>query len=319
MKHHPYGTVDPLEQVDVADAVLDEFFAIAAECGVRACVAFGLCLGLYRDGGYIVGDNDLDFVVTATPTERTRLKAALFEHGFAEGVSIPLVRCTHFHKHRVLVDVYWRDAEGFYTEFGEVAYKGKAYPAPRDIEAYLGAAYTDWRVPAEEDSLFYEQSTVHELLVEPAKQVVMHTKVREMCKSCKRFGTKPNCPPHVETVAYYRTLIESYRYGIVFYDVFPVTEDHEADGRNSSLIVHKAVLAARNALFAEGHTLMLALGGGSCKLCDECVTPCKYPDKALMPMEATGIDVVATMAKLGIDVTFPVSDKFYRIGAVFYD
>jgi len=86
-------------------------------------------------------------------------------------------------------------------------------------------------------------------------------------------------------------------------------------------MIHKKIVSERQRLFFEKHYLIIGFGAGSCKLCDKCSFPCCWPDKALIPIEATGIDVIKMMKKFNVDINFPV-EKFShicRIGAIFYD
>jgi len=153
----PYGIVCPATIPDVADHILDEFFAITGELGIRSCIAFGLCLGLYRDGAYIEGDNDLDVIVTIPPQD-TRLEEALRQHGFEMGAAHPAPAFnTHFHKERILLDVFWRPIGEFITvaDFDTVTYRGKQYPAPHPVEEYLARCYTNWMVKSDEMTRYY--------------------------------------------------------------------------------------------------------------------------------------------------------------------
>lgn len=144
MKIYPYGIVNPSTISDVADRILDEFFQIVEQLEIKACLAFGLCLGFVRDGGYIEGDNDLDIVVI---TEHEILAEHLKENGFNEGWSYPLpANNTHFYKDEVLLDIHFRQSEGFYSSFDNIEHNGKTYPVPHPFEEYLSACYTDWKV-----------------------------------------------------------------------------------------------------------------------------------------------------------------------------
>ena len=155
MKPHPYGTVNPHKNVAGADLALNEALAVARETGRRACLTFGTALGFYRDGGYVVGDNDIDIAVIA-PQDDPDFTAAMQRAGFGVGSAVPALRHRHFWKHSTLVDVFWRSGINFYDEFGEVEYKGKAYPVPKRIEAFLEACYADWRTPSREATRYYD-------------------------------------------------------------------------------------------------------------------------------------------------------------------
>lgn len=148
-----------------------------------------------------------------------------------------------------------------------------------------------------------------------------NNKVREMCKSCKRFGYKTTCPPNIETVDYYKNLLPTYKYGIIYYNVFDSSnkEDWIAIGKNSSLEIHSKLLEVRDKLFSKGHCFINIFGAGSCKLCQKCELPCRHPEKSIIPLEATGIDVVKLMKRFKIKVSFPISTELYRIGMVLYE
>jgi len=146
-------------------------------------------------------------------------------------------------------------------------------------------------------------------------------KVREQCRSCKRYGAG-QCPPNLPSIDYYKTLLPSYENGVIFYEQFSISnKDWETLGRKSSLILHKDLLKKRQELLNKGKYYVIVFGGGSCKTCLNCVTPCRQPDKAIVPLEGCGIDVVKLMKHFNIKISFPVENKpfFYRIGLVLYD
>jgi len=155
-KKYPYGIVGPSIIPKTTDKVLDEFFQITKQLKIRTCLAAGLCLGFVRDGGYIDGDNDLDMVAICTDDERNKLTNALKEHGFDAGRSFPPPHNNaHFHKNRILVDIYFRTPGKYYSQFGSVVYKGKSYPVPYPVEKYLSTCYTNWRVKENQAIQYY--------------------------------------------------------------------------------------------------------------------------------------------------------------------
>jgi len=144
-KWRPYETEEPSKITDVADRVLDEFFAVTQKLKVRACLAFGLCLGFVRDKAYIPGDNDLDLIIIGGPTPV--VIEALEKHGFVRKRSFPMPSGnTHFVKDNILLDVYFRTGDEEYNKrFGKVRYKDKVYDIPYNTDEYLTACYGDWR------------------------------------------------------------------------------------------------------------------------------------------------------------------------------
>lgn len=149
-KDFPYGVIEPCKIPDTADKILDEFFQITKELGIQACLGYGLCLGFYRDGGYIPGDNDLD-VYALVPMSHKPLLESLNKHGFKEGASHgALANNTHFYRDQILLDIYFRMPEKFKFPFDIVQYKEKKYPMPNPVEEYLSKCYSNWKVKSDE-------------------------------------------------------------------------------------------------------------------------------------------------------------------------
>jgi len=153
----PYGIVAPSEFPDTADKLLDEFMEITEQLEMRTYLAFGLCLGLFRDGKYIPGDNDLDFVViTKEINDVERLTRAMQSRGFNMGLVYPLpANNKHFYKGRILIDVYFRTEGQFYCGSATVNYNGKEYPIPFPVTEYLSSCYKNWLIPSDETSAYY--------------------------------------------------------------------------------------------------------------------------------------------------------------------
>ncbi|GAF83446.1 unnamed protein product, partial [marine sediment metagenome] len=59
-KWHPYGNIDPFKIPEMADKLLNEYWDIAESLGIQSFLCFGTCLGFVRDGGHMIGDNDID-------------------------------------------------------------------------------------------------------------------------------------------------------------------------------------------------------------------------------------------------------------------
>lgn len=156
---------------------------------------------------------------------------------------------------------------------------------------------------------------------DPKKELFFDLKVCEACRSCKRYGLTGCCPPLIGTFEYYKKLLKRYTYGKVFVEKFVVKDSSKWKeiGKQSSLVLHKILLKERQQLLDKGHYFNVILGGGSCKWCKECSIPCKLPQFRAIPIEATGIDVVTTLYKMGLFIKFPVKQVFYRVGLLVWD
>jgi len=145
-------------------------------------------------------------------------------------------------------------------------------------------------------------------------------KIRELCKSCKRYGKKAQCPPYIESVEYYQNLLPTYAHGTLILEVFDVSDPYEDIGRTSSEFIRKELISIRQSLFLENkHAIVF--GAGSCKICEgDCSFPCRHPELSLIPIEATGIDVKSMIKYLlKKEIKFPIEQKFYRIGMILWD
>ena len=144
-------------------------------------------------------------------------------------------------------------------------------------------------------------------------------KVVQACRSCKRYGAGA-CPPSIPDIDYYESLLPSYDSGIIVFKKFEISGDWKEQGRNSSLEINNYLLEKRTQLLNEGHYYSIILGAGSCKRCPICVTPCRQPNQAIIPIEGCGIDVISLMDDFDVRLKFPVEKQefFFRVGMILY-
>lgn len=157
MKEHPYGIIDPSKIPEIADKILDEFFQITEQLKIKACLAFGLCLGFVRDGEYLEGDNDLDVIAVCDKEDRDKLVSLLERSEFNQGRTFRHKGYdnTHFHKNKILVDIHFREVEGSYSNFESVQYKKKTYFVPYPVEKYLSLCYSNWKIKEDQTNNYY--------------------------------------------------------------------------------------------------------------------------------------------------------------------
>jgi|TARA_Y100000310_G_scaffold328100_1_gene395619 hypothetical protein len=133
---------------DIADSLELDWFLFA-----------GTCLGIFRDGKYLPGDNDLDLGVKASPDRLEGLWAALYRAGFSLGpwcTNKDGSRNRHVYfkhgepwptKDGILVDVWYDFTEGelnLTMNYGQVRYKGRDFLVPYPVQSYLQDAYGEW-------------------------------------------------------------------------------------------------------------------------------------------------------------------------------
>ena len=148
--------------------------------------------------------------------------------------------------------------------------------------------------------------------------------VRFLCRSCKRYDTKWTCPPRIDTVSHYKEYLPSFEYGLLVYKKFEFDKSDLTNwqkfGQESSLEIQNELIEWRHRITAKERVLLL--GAGSCKICKKCSSvQCRFPDKAIVPVEGTGIDVMRLFKDLtGFDLKFPVETEgyYYRIGMILF-
>ena len=133
--------MDPFNLPAAADRVLDEFFSISKRLNIPSFLLYGTCLGFYRDGGYIDGDNDLD---VGSIGDVPALVGALIKADF---LLVAVVSTNvHFLKHGILLDLYFNfPSVEYFQAFDKFNYKNKPYNFPSPLEDFLVSEYGDWK------------------------------------------------------------------------------------------------------------------------------------------------------------------------------
>jgi predicted metal-binding protein len=149
----------------------------------------------------------------------------------------------------------------------------------------------------------------------------LEEKTRELCKDCKRYGKSGSCPPFLKDIKFFERIFLSYPFGILIVKKFNIDDpkNWKELGRKSSETIRKEIKKLEKTIKATDY---VSYGAGSCKNCKICSPICKFPDKRLIPLEGTGINVVKLFYDLTeIELKFPVEKQgyFYRIGLFLYE
>jgi len=152
----------------------------------------------------------------------------------------------------------------------------------------------------------------------------MDKNVRELCKECKRYGEKDSCPPYLPEIDVYIDRFKQYKNGTLIIKKFIIDDikNWKELGKNSSEELRRDILDLVDELKYEQYNNIDYYGAGSCKNCIKCSHPCRFPNKQLIPIEGTGINVVKLVEDTAnITIKFPVENYgyFYRVGLVLYD
>lgn len=142
-----------------ADAALFAFADVADRLKLDWFLVAGTCLGLYRDGKYLPGDNDIDVGVLAKHEQLQDLWWELYQAGFkigrhCENADGTKNRHTYYKKGitwpdegGVLVDVFYaftEDELNLIVNFGQIEYSGRDFLVPHPVQMYLQLTYGEW-------------------------------------------------------------------------------------------------------------------------------------------------------------------------------
>jgi len=149
-------------------------------------------------------------------------------------------------------------------------------------------------------------------------------RIRDLCAEdrCDCYGKHHLCPPLVGTLEQAREQLAGFRSGVLLQwsRALDVRQDRPGVER-SKVDFHLLVLELEGALADEGVAPVWGLIGGSCGLCTPCAAavgePCPEPDRARPSLEALGIDVMALLAKFGLDNRFH-TDRITWTGCVLF-
>jgi len=137
-----------------------------------------------------------------------------------------------------------------------------------------------------------------------ASTLEVRSEVRDMCRAdkCNCFGKNWMCPPVCGGLEENARTVAGYKSGVIVQmtgeleDDFDYETMRDADDRQSALFA-----AFRDELSVD-YPSLLALGNGSCKLCEPCAypEPCVNPGRAVSSMEAFGLVVSDVCSKNGV-------------------
>ena len=151
-----------------------------------------------------------------------------------------------------------------------------------------------------------ESGATHTAMVEIGN-IVFCESLRDMCamNSCGHYAKCWVCPPAVGPVADWRARVESYDGGVIVQTVYQLEDSFDFEGMTAASEVHKCnYLAAVEAVRAGfAFKELLTLNAGSCSICATCTypdAPCRFPDRAIVSVEACGIDVNNTLVSCGL-------------------
>ena len=157
------------------------------------------------------------------------------------------------------------------------------------------------------------------ILISP-KELVFEENVRMNCFYCGKYGNNWRCPPNLPSIDYQK-MVNEFTHGMFVVYSYNVNEDDFSTIRNeSSTTLHRTLLKLEQWMWNHSISNSISFIGGSCKLCKGGCgkEKCNNPYMSRSPVEATGINVIKSVKKYGIEIVFPTTKKLIRCGLILW-
>ena len=132
------------------------------------------------------------------------------------------------------------------------------------------------------------------------EQIILREQFRGICEKnqCGMYGRCWVCPPDAGEIAPLMARVRDFDAGILYQTISPLEDSFDIESMQAAAHRHallaQRIEAAVNA--PAGQTFHL--GSGGCHLCESCTRPegkpCRFPGRALLPLEVCGVDVYNT-------------------------
>lgn len=126
--------------------------------------------------------------------------------------------------------------------------------------------------------------------------IELKQEVRDMCadNTCGRYNKCWSCPPGCGELQELRNKIAAYDCGILVQTVGELEDQFDIETMMETEAHHKENMEALDATIRKVHPGVLAIGVGCCTVCEMCTypdAPCRFPDRQMVSMEASGMVV----------------------------
>lgn len=158
------------------------------------------------------------------------------------------------------------------------------------------------------------------VFIEP-KELIFEENVKMNCFYCGKYGNNWRCPPNLPDIDFPKMMTE-YDKGLFVYLTYDVhdAEEYNAIRAESSVTLHKLLLTLEKWMWNHNSSNAISFTAGSCKLCKGGCgkEKCNNPYMSRTPLEATGVNVVKSARKYGIDIKFPTDKQLMRVGLLLW-
>ncbi|MDD4699570.1 MAG: DUF2284 domain-containing protein [Oscillospiraceae bacterium] len=153
------------------------------------------------------------------------------------------------------------------------------------------------------------------------KELVFEENVMMNCFYCGKYGNNWRCPPNLPNVNFPKMMAEFEAGLFVFLTYYPKNEEDYKNLRGeAALTLHKNLLMLEKWMYNHNSSTAVSFIGGSCRLCKNgCGKErCNNPYLSRSPLESTGVNIIKSAKKYGIDIKFPADQKLMRLGLLLF-
>ena len=146
------------------------------------------------------------------------------------------------------------------------------------------------------------------------EDLVFEERVRLKCFQCSNYRKKWTCPGNLTQLDFRKIISEYEHLAVVSLKRSAVSNQESGVSSQESAVryreagneLHRAMLYLEAEMMKRNNALVQSFIGGSCELCEAgCPADrCAHPEQARVPWDATGCNVVRTLANIGIQVDF---------------
>jgi|GEM_PF-290270 len=128
--------------------------------------------------------------------------------------------------------------------------------------------------------------------------------VRDMCADgrCGNYNRSWSCPPACGTLEESAARAKRYPFGVLLQTTVTLSDPFDYEGMEAAGIKHKASFEKFTDFMRNSFPDVLPMGAGGCRLCKTCTypdSPCRFPERMTVSMEAYGLLVSDVCADCG--------------------
>ena len=122
--------------------------------------------------------------------------------------------------------------------------------------------------------------------------------------ACGFYGACWMCPPDAGEINALIARAKTYEHAIVFQTVQEIADSFDIEGMQHAARAHNRLISRIRHAAEKDEISCWLLGAGACGGCRTCAKqsgePCRHPDRAVVSLEAAGVDVVELAKQSGL-------------------